>query len=108
MAVRFTSRIKQWASGTERKLDLAVLEMATDIHRISGTLAPKQTRALVNSGRITRNGMANYTISYGGGSVPYAKRRHYENRKTPSSLRYLEKAGDSVSRNVVRYVKENI
>jgi hypothetical protein len=108
MAFRFTSRITQWADSTEKKLDLAVLEMATDIHRISGTLAPKQTRALVNSGQIVRKGKANYSVKYGGGAVPYAKRRHYENKKTPSSLHYLERAGDLVSRNVVRYVKENL
>lgn len=105
MAVRVTSRLKQWTDKTERKLDEAVLEMATDIHRVSGMLAPKDTRALVNSGRIVRNGVANYSIIYGGGPVPYARRRHYENKKTPSSLRYLERGGDSVSRNVKRYLR---
>lgn len=105
MAVKFTSRIKQWTDKTEQKLDIAVLEMATDIHRVSGMLAPKDTRALVNSGEIRRNGVANYSVKYGGGPVPYARRRHYENKKTPSSLRYLERAGDSVSQNVKRYIR---
>lgn len=103
--VRFTSRIKQWTSQTEGKLDLAVLEMATDIHRVSGLLAPKDTRALVNSGRIEREGKAHYKVIYGGGAVPYARRRHFENKKTPGSLRYLERAGDSTSRNVKRYLR---
>jgi len=107
MAVRFTSRIKQWTSRTEKNLDIAVLEMATDIHRVAGVLAPKQTHALVNSGEIIRRGEAHYTVKFGGGPVPYAKRRHYENRKTPSSLRYLERAGDSISRNAKRYIKGN-
>jgi len=101
---RFTSHIDKWEADTERKLDLVVLEMATDIHRVASTLAPKASRALVNSGRISREGKAHYKVIFGGGSVPYAKRRHYENKKTPSSLRYLENAGDSTSRNIRRYL----
>lgn len=103
--VRFTSRIKQWTAATEGKLDLAVLEMATDIHRVSATLAPKDSRALVNSGRIQRKGIASYSVIYGGGAVPYARRRHFENRKTPGSLKYLERAGESTGRNVRRYLR---
>lgn len=103
--VRFTSRIKEWTGSTEQKLDIAVLEMATDIHRQSGVLAPKLTRALVNSGKITKVGKGHYTVSYGGGSVPYARRRHYENKKHPSTLKYLERAGDNVSRNAKSYLR---
>jgi hypothetical protein len=104
--VRFTSRIKQWTAQTEAKLDLAVLDMATDIHRVSGVLAPKASRALVNSGRIERVGPAHYKVVYGGGAVPYARRRHFENKKTPGSLHYLERAGDATSRNFKRYVED--
>jgi len=103
--VRFTSRINQWVPETEKKLDTIVLQIATDIHRVSGTLAPKATRALVNSGRIRREGQAHYKVIYGGGSVPYARRRHYENKKTPGSLKYLERAGDATGRNIKRYFK---
>lgn len=105
MAVRFTSRIKEWTSETAMKMDFAVLEMATDIHRVSAMLAPKDKRNLVNSGRIQREGQAHYKVIYGGGSVPYARIRHFENKKTPSSLRYLENAGDSTSRNIKRYLR---
>lgn len=105
MAVRFTSRIKQWTDKTERQLDIAVLEMATDIDRAAKILAPKASRALVNSGRIERTGQAHYKVIFGGGSVPYARRRHYENRKTPGSLLYLERAGDATGRNIKRYLR---
>lgn len=98
--------MKEWTAQTGSRLDGIALEMATDIHRISGVIAPKDSRALVNSGRITRKGEAHYTVSYGGGSVPYARMRHYQNRKTPGSLRYLERAGETVSRNLKRYVKD--
>lgn len=102
--VRFTSRIKQWTAETERKADRAVLEMATDIHRVSSILAPRDTGALVSSGRIQRQGSAHYSVIFGGGRVPYARRRHYENRLHPGTLRYLERAGDSTSRNARRYL----
>lgn len=103
--VRFTSRIKEWTAKTELNADLSVLEMVTDIHTQSSILAPKLTRALVNSGRISRVALAHYKVTYGGGSVPYARRRHYENKKHPGTLRYLERAGDNVSRNYKRYLR---
>lgn len=103
---RFTSRIKQWTVEATGKLDLAVLEAATDIHRVSGLLTAKDTRALVNSGRISRIAPAHYKVIYGGGAVPYARRRHFENEKTPSSIGYLAVAGESTARNFRRYLRD--
>ena len=103
--VKFTSRIKDWTRETEVKLDLAVLEMATDIDRVAKQLAPKDSRALVNSGRIKRDGIAHYKVIFGGGSVPYARRRHYENKLHPGSIKYLQYAGESTSRNIKRYLR---
>lgn len=103
--VRFTSRIKQWTAQTEGKLDLAVLEMATDTDRVAKMLAPVDTRALVNSGRIQKLGIAHYAVTFGSSQVPYARRRHYENKLHPGTLRYLERAGDSTSRNIKRYLR---
>lgn len=105
--VRFTSILtSKWTPQTEDNLDEAVLDMATDIHRESGIKTAKDTRALVNSGRIERVRKAHYKVIYGGGAVPYARRRHYENFKTPSSLGYLEKPGDLISRNVKKYLRK--
>lgn len=103
--VRVTSRINQWTAETEGKLDKAVLTMATDIDRVAKTLAPHASGALAASGRIERNGPANYSVIFGGSRVPYALRRHYENKKNPQTLRYLQRAGDSTSRNVKRYLR---
>ena len=102
--VSFTSRVVKWTEDKAKKADVTVLELATDIHRVAGMIAPKATRALANSGRIKRNGPANYSVIFGGGAVPYARIRHYINKKTPSSLRYLERAGDTSARNVKRYL----
>jgi hypothetical protein len=83
--------------------------MATDIHQRSSMLAPKDSRALVNSGTIKRLGTASYQIKYGSGKVPYARRRHFENLKNPQTLNYLEKAGDGVTRgNIDRYIRKSI
>ena len=79
-------------------LERGLAEMATDIDSKAKILAPKLTRALVNSGRIKKTGTAEYTISFGNSTVPYARRRHFENKKNPQTLGYLAKAGDSVAR----------
>lgn len=105
--VKFTSTlVSKWLPKTEQGLDAGMLELATDIHRRSAINAPKDTRALVNSGTVTRKSLGYYIIRYGSGRVRYARRRHYENKKNPQTLGYLEKAGDSVTRgNVYKYFK---
>lgn len=105
MSFKVTPRLAREAIiGTQ--LDKAVASMMTDIHARSAELAPKDTRALVNSGRIIRKGSANYQVKYGSSKVPYALRRHYENKKNPQTLRYLEQAGDSVTRgNLDKYFR---
>jgi len=86
-----------WAVKTHQRLKIALLEMTTDIHRRSKVLAPKVSRNLVNSGVIEpiQDG---YRIKYGSNKVPYARRRHFENKKNPQTKGYLSKAGDSVAR----------
>lgn len=103
--VRVISRVIPWSASESKSNDRRVLEMVTDIHRDASILAPKLTRALVNSGRISRAGEAHYRVTFGGGNVPYARRRHFENKKNPQTLRYLERAGDNVVRNIGRYFK---
>ena len=91
---------------TLRKLDVAVLSLATTIHRDASNLAPRETGNLISSGRIEPiNGKTGYRVTFGGGSIAYARRRHYENRKNPHTLHYLQKAGDKNSRNFARYLK---
>jgi hypothetical protein len=105
MAVRFTSRIKQWSAKKTRELDVSMLDLMTTIHRDAGNLAPVDTGSLVDSGRIVRHGLGYYSVIFGGGQVPYARRRHYENSKNPGTLRYLQRAGDANSKNFKRYIK---
>lgn len=106
MGVRVTSRlVSQWTQQTIKKLDAKVLGLSTRIHRDAMRYAPRDTGNLISSGRIKRNGEANYSVIFGGGSVRYARVRHYINRKTPGSLRYLERAGDQNSRTFVQELR---
>lgn len=88
---------KNWATKQQAGMKLAVLEMATDIHRRAVMLAPVLSRALVNSG-IIEPVTDGYRVKFGSSKVPYARRRHFENKKHPQTLGYLTKAGDSVAR----------
>jgi hypothetical protein len=107
MKGRVISRLRShFVPKTIDLLDVALLDMATTIHTRGVALAPRDKGNLVSSGRVKRNGKADYTVSFGGDangfSVPYAKRRHYENRKNPQTLRYLERAGDGVKKEGIR------
>jgi hypothetical protein len=86
-------------------MDLSMLELATTIHRDAGNLAPRDSGALVASGKVSRKDVGHYQIQFGGGQVKYAKRRHYENRKNPQTIRYLLNAGDRNAKSFVRYLK---
>lgn len=92
-----TSIDKGWSRAVLKGVDGGLLEMATDIHAKAVILAPHASGALVNSGEITQVNEG-YKIKFGNSRVPYAKRRHYENKKNPQTLKYLERAGDSVVR----------
>ena len=97
MPVKFTEN-KGWSEKQQRSMKAGLLEMATDIHRRAVILAPIETGALRNSGKITPEGSDAYKISFGSSKVPYARMRHFVNKKNPQTLGYLAKAGDSVAR----------
>lgn len=86
-----------WEQNLTRNSKKGVLAMATDIHKRAVILAPVDTSALANSGAVepVTNG---YKIKFGNSRVPYARRRHFENKKHPATKMYLAKAADSVAR----------
>lgn len=100
-----TSNLSTWVKKEERNLDRAEEKMARTILNRAKMLAPKLTGALIENGRIEKNPNGGRTIIFGDSSVPYARRRHFENRKNPQTLHYLQRAGDSVAKeNVKKYV----
>ena len=104
--VTVTSRMSQVIREEEAKMDAALGEWASDTHNVAGRLAPHETGALQNSGRIEREKPLEWSVTFGNNQVPYARRRHYENYLNPHTLNYLERAGDQNSRNFVqRYLR---
>ena len=104
MGVKVTSKIKEWGAKKQADMDKSLLELASVIHRDASNLAPRDKGNLIASGRIEKKGNG-YAVSFGGGSIKYAKRRNYENRKNPQTLHYLDRAGDKNSKNFVKYMK---
>ena len=103
--VKVTHNASAWAK-KETAVDRGALTMATEILRRAQFIAPVgevNGGGLVNSGRVDRNGLASYAVSFGGTSggfsVPYAKMRHFVNKKNPQTLGYLQRGGDSISTN---------
>lgn len=101
--VKVTSTLSsKFVPSSVSELDGGVLSFITDVHRAAILLAPKRSRALVNSAKINRLGVAHYSVSFGSALVRYARRRHFENKLHPGTLMYLQRAGDGVSRGDVR------
>jgi hypothetical protein len=105
--VHIKSQMEKYIGKQTKRMDDVMLSMATDIHRQSLVLAPKDTRALIGSGRINRLAEAEYSVEYGNPQVPYARRRHFENKKNPHTLKYLERAGKNVVTKPDKYFREN-
>lgn len=87
-----------WSNKTLGEIERGLAEMATDIHTRAVILAPRESGNLIASGRVARSGNMEYTVSFGSARVPYARRRHFENKKNPQTLGYLARAGESVER----------
>ena len=59
-------------------------------------LAPKMTGDLKSDGRVEVVSGTEVHIKFGDARVPYARRRHFENKKNPQTLQYLKRAGDNI------------
>lgn len=84
---------KNWSGKILNSLDAGLIDLVADAHRRAVIIAPKLSRALVNSGMISRLGFLAYSLSFGSSKVPYARKRHFENKKNPQTTGYLAKAG---------------
>ena len=98
VTVKVIDRSPAWLKTQEINLDNAVRQMAHTILSDSRMIAPVLTGALRADGRVNKQGSASYEVEFGDARVPYARRRHFENRKNPQTLYYLERAGDRVAK----------
>ena len=93
---KIISTLPRWTKDEKAKMEAITVEMAVDILNRAQMNAPKETGALVRSGRVIKAPEGGYNVQFGDNSVRYAYRRHFENNKNPGTLLYLQKAGDSV------------
>lgn len=99
----FTSRSKRWFEDESIVLKRTIRNMMGVTINRGQMLAPVDKGDLRSSGRVVGSG-EKVSAVFGGEDVgvPYAKRRHYENKKNPQTLLYLKKAGDSVKKEGIK------
>lgn len=86
----------------EKRINEALSSMGGSILNLAQMYAPVLTGALRADGRVVKEPNS-VTVRFGGFSVPYARRRHYENNKHPDTKYYLERAGNQVARKGVQF-----
>lgn len=102
---RVISNQSRFVKSETKRLKQAERLIANTIKARAVVLAPKLTGDLQANGRVlVVNG--GLRVKFGDEDVPYARRRHFENKKNPQTLNYLQRAGDSVMKeSIKRYVK---
>lgn len=99
--VEINSNLNVWTKVTEQNLDNAARSMADSIKILASAKAPVLTGNLKRNGHIEGNA-GRYEVVYGDGLVPYARRRHFENKRHPQTLNYLKDGGDQVSKRGIK------
>lgn len=103
--VKVIDQSNGWLALEQVNLDNAVRQMANTILSDSRMLAPVLTGALRSDGNVKKEGLASYIVQYGDARVPYARRRHFENKKNPQTKYYLWNAGDRVAKQGIQRFK---
>lgn len=107
MGYRFTYN-PGWKSKGTQIMRKGLARMLSDIHQQAVLNAPKKSRVLINSGRLKMESGLKGKVTFGGGDVPYAKRREYENKLHPSTRFYLKRAGQSVQSKADSYFTDKM
>lgn len=88
----------------EQNLGAANLAFGHAILGLANIFAPELTGALKSDGRVETI-ESGVQVVFGDGRVPYARKRHFENKKNPQTLNYLERAGDQrVKEGIAKYL----
>lgn len=90
---RVNGGTEMFARVEKENLKNAQRAMADSILGRATMIAPKLTGALRSDGRVEIKDTS-VSVVFGDDRVPYARRRHFENKKNPQTLNYLQKAGD--------------
>ncbi len=101
MPVKIKDNLKAYIGVQKMNLQNGRKALADSILNLAVMKAPKLTGALRNDGRVESKGEVS-TIVFGDADVPYARRRHFENKKNPQTLNYLKNAGDQIMKEDIR------
>lgn len=98
-------------SNIKRNFMRGMIRMGNDMANRARYNAPYLTGALRNSIRVSEAGASNVIVMAGGEvgrfSVPYARRREFENNAHPSTRYYMTRAFNSVvDGDITQYFKE--
>jgi len=101
----FKSNSRQWLSQETEKMSRVEEVIAGVILTRATILAPKDSGDLRGNGRVEKTIDGHRSVVFGDESVPYARRRHFENNKNPQTKNYLKTAGESVAKEgVSKYI----
>lgn len=98
MSVKVNDRLNVWAKVAEINQDDAIQAMARAIDNVAQAKAPVLSGALRSDGAVRKVQRFSYEVKFGDERVPYARRRHFENKLHPQTKYYLKNAGDETSK----------
>lgn len=104
--VTFNSKMKAYLQVQQMNMQKELEAKAEKTLGRARMLAPVLSGDLKMNGRVEKipNGVS---VVFGDSRIPYARRRHFENRKSPATLNYLERAGNQTRKEGFIVMKGN-
>lgn len=104
--VTFRSKMKAYLQIQQMNMQKELEAKAEKTLGRARMLAPVLSGDLKMNGRVEKipNGVS---VVFGDSRIPYARRRHFENRKSPVTLNYLERAGNQTRKEGFIVMKGN-
>lgn len=95
--VTFNSKMKAYLQVQRLNMQKELEAKAEKTLGRARMLAPKLSGDLKSDGRVEKIA-GGVSVVFGDSRVPYARRRHFENRKNPATINYLERAGNQTKK----------
>lgn len=95
--VTFNSKMKAYLQVQRLNMQKELEAKAEKTLGRARMLAPKLSGDLKSDGRVEKIA-GGVSVVFGDSRVPYARKRHFENRKNPSTMHYLERAGNQTKK----------
>lgn len=106
ISVSIDDNSKAWQQLEAIKWRNALGDMGDSILASATVRAPILTGALRRSGVVSNPSSSQVDVIFGSDRVPYARKRHYENKKHPGTRYYLKNAGDTAAKKgIARFIK---